>query len=191
MARPREDRLKEVATIAVVIEANTRVPAEATVSRWAIESQWGAAPIGRANYFGIKRAARHQLFASSWTTEWWYPAQLSTWAAAHPDRPAPKVIARAGDKLRVRISDDFADYPSLRASCEDFAWLVSHGAPYAKAWATFLADGSITDLISGVAGVYATDPRSTELAVSISQQSNVRAAIAAARNQPIKQEEAL
>jgi flagellum-specific peptidoglycan hydrolase FlgJ len=110
---------------------------------------------------------------------------------AHPDRPAPKVIARRGGQLQVQIRDDFADYPSLRASCEDFAWLVSHGAPYARAWSTFLADGNITELISGIAGVYATDPRSAELAVSIFQQSNVRAAIAAARNQFTHQQESL
>ena len=49
----REVRLNEVARIAVALEAETGCPAQLLVAQWAVESQWGAKPVGHANYFGI------------------------------------------------------------------------------------------------------------------------------------------
>ena len=53
----RDARLREVARIAVALEAQTGCPAQLMIAQWALESQWGAKPAGHANYFGVKRAA--------------------------------------------------------------------------------------------------------------------------------------
>jgi len=55
----RDARLQEVARIAVALEAQTGCPPQLMIAQWAVESQWGAKPAGRANYFGVKKAARH------------------------------------------------------------------------------------------------------------------------------------
>ena len=49
----REARLNEVARIAVALEAQTGCPAQLLIAQWAIESNWGAKPVGHANYFGV------------------------------------------------------------------------------------------------------------------------------------------
>ena len=54
-----ETRLNEVARIAVRLEQQTGCPAQLLIAQWAIESKWGEKPVGHANYFGVKRAARH------------------------------------------------------------------------------------------------------------------------------------
>jgi flagellum-specific peptidoglycan hydrolase FlgJ len=54
-----ETRLNEVVRIAVRLEQETGCPAQLMIAQWAIESAWGTKPVGHANYFGIKRAARH------------------------------------------------------------------------------------------------------------------------------------
>ena len=59
MDKDRDRRLAEVARIAVRIEAETGCPARLLIAQWALESEWGAKPAGAANYFGIKKAARH------------------------------------------------------------------------------------------------------------------------------------
>lgn len=57
MDNDRNQRLAEVARIAVRLEAETGCPAQLLIAQWALESQWGAEPAGVANYFGMKKAA--------------------------------------------------------------------------------------------------------------------------------------
>ena len=84
----REQRLKEVAGIAAALEKQTGCPAQLLVAQWALESQWGAKPVGHAGYFGIKRAARHAKFCTVTTHEVLSAVQLGVWNHRHPDRPA-------------------------------------------------------------------------------------------------------
>jgi hypothetical protein len=58
MAEPRRQTAPERYT-----EAETGCPAPLMIAQWAVESSWGAKPAGKANYFGIKMAARsrHRL----------------------------------------------------------------------------------------------------------------------------------
>lgn len=49
----RQQRLDDVARIAVALEVQTGCPARLMIAQWAVESQWGAKPAGHANYFGI------------------------------------------------------------------------------------------------------------------------------------------
>jgi flagellar protein FlgJ len=156
MNNDRSIRLAEVAKIAVRLEAETGIPARMLVAQWAIESQWGAKPVGKANYFGVKRAKRHGKGCSVETRE----------------------VIEGKDVTRVC---EFADYDSLEDSCRDYAWLITHGAPYRAAWQNDQQDGDLCDLVTAVARVYATDPQYAWLALKIAEQPNVAAAIKAAK----------
>ncbi len=106
-----ETRLNEVARIAVRLEQQTGCPAQLLIAQWAIESKWGEKPVGHANYFGVKRAARH--------TQW-----------------CTVDNARGRERKVHRVENlEFADYDSLADSCRDYAWLITQGAPYHAAWA--------------------------------------------------------
>jgi flagellum-specific peptidoglycan hydrolase FlgJ len=156
MQQSRDERLAEVARIAVRLEAETGCPAQLLVAQWALESRWGAKPAGRANYFGVKKAARHNQCCTVTTRE---------------------VVN--GKSVVQKL--EFADYDSLEASCRDYAWLITHGAPYRAAWKQYLVDRDVPALIAAVARVYATDPNYAALARTIAGQSNLAKAIETAK----------
>lgn len=156
MDKDRDRRLAEVARIAVRIEAETGCPARLLIAQWAVESEWGAKPAGAANYFGIKKASRHDKCCIVTTQE---------------------VVA--GRRIEQKLQ--FADYDSLEASCHDYAWLITRGSPYAVAWANYQRTHDLPALIAAVAETYATDPNYKALAATIAYQTNVAAAIDAAR----------
>ena len=158
MENTRDERLAEVARIAARLEAETGCPAQLLIAQWALESKWGEKPAGKANYFGIKKASRHQQCCMVTTRE---------------------VV---GGKSVVQKLQ-FADYESLEESCRDYAWLITHGAPYRAAWQRHQEDRDLHALIAAVAGVYATDPQYARLAGEIAGQTNVVAAIGAAREE--------
>jgi hypothetical protein len=98
----RDARLAEVARIAVALEAHTGLPAPMLIAQWAVESQWGAKPVGHANYFGVKKNNRDKGCCTEETRE---------------------VI-----NGKSVIEDlEFADYSSLEDSCRDYAWLITQG----------------------------------------------------------------
>ena len=152
----REQRLEEVARIAVALEAQTGCPASLMIAQWALESKWGAKPVGKANYFGIKAAARHEKCCTVTTHE---------------------VI----NGRSVVQNLEFADYDSLEDSCRDYAWLITQGAPYRSAWEQYQNDHDLHALIAAVAGTYATDLHYASMVAQIASQGNVAQAIAAAR----------
>ena len=176
----REQRLKEVAGIAAALEKQTGCPAQLMVAQWAIESQWGEKPTGRFNFFGIKRAARHTKFCIVTTHEVFTPAQLARWNRQHPGRLARVNSTLSDGRLRVELDDEFADYDSLQASCEDYAWLITHGEPYQQAWRQYLQDKNLDALIGEVAKTYATAPQYAEMAEAIARQNNVANAVSEA-----------
>ena len=176
----REQRLKGIAGIAAALEKQTGCPAQLMIAQWAIESQWGEKPVGHANYFGIKRAARHAMFCVVTTHEVFAPAQLAGWAHKHPDRPARVTATLPDGRVRVELEDEFADYDSLQASCEDYAWLITQGSPYQRAWRRYQQDKNLDTLITAVARTYATAPQYAEMADEIARQSNVGDAVAKA-----------
>lgn len=153
-----ETRLNEVARIAVRLEQETGCPAQLMIAQWAIESAWGAKPVGHANYFGIKKADRHTKCCTVTTRE--------------------VVHGRS-----VVESLEFADYDSLEDSCRDYAWLITEGSPNRAAWERFQQDHDLQALIGGIAHVYATDPAYALLVSSITAQTNVEQAISAATPQ--------
>ena len=169
----REERLKEVAGIAAELEKQTGCPAQLLIAQWAIESQWGEKPVGHANYFGIKRGARHTKFCIVTTHEVFTPAQLAGWNRQHPDRPAQVIETLGGGRIRVELDDEFADYDLLEASCADYSWLITDGEPYQTAWRRYLADRDVGSLVSAVAQAYATGPQYAQLVIQITRQQNV------------------
>ena len=156
METTRAQRLDEVARIAVRLEAETGCPAQLLVAQWALESQWGAKPAGAANYFGIKKASRHEKCCTVITRE---------------------VV----NGKSIMQSLQFADYDSLEASCRDYVWLITHGSPYRAGWERYRQDHDVQALIAAVAATYATDPAYKTLATTIASQSNITAAISNAR----------
>ena len=155
-----ETRLNEVARIAVRLEQQTACPAQLLIAQWAIESKWGEKPVGHANYFGIKRATRHTKWCTVTTRE---------------------VV----NGKSVFENLEFADYDSLEASCRDYAWLITNGAPYHAEWEHYQKNRDLPALIGAVARVYATDPNYAHLAAAVAGQSNVKQAIAHAVQEEI------
>ena len=149
----REQRLKEVAGVAAALETLTGCPARLMIAQWALESEWGAKPVGQANYFGVKKAARHTKCCTVTTHEF------------VNGRPILEHL-------------EFADYDSLADSCRDYAWLITNGAPYHAAWKQYQHSHDLGALIASVARVYATDPDYAHLAEAIAVQANVTRAIA-------------
>ncbi|MBI4904405.1 MAG: glucosaminidase domain-containing protein [Acidobacteria bacterium] len=156
MTNNRSQRLAEVAKIAVRLEGEAGIPARILIAQWAIESRWGAKPVGDFNFFGIKRAKRHTKCYTVETRE----------------------VINGKDVTRVC---EFADYESLEESCRDYAWLITHGAPYRAAWQKYQQEGDLGYLVMSVARVYATDPNYARLASQLTGQADVAAAIEAAR----------
>jgi flagellum-specific peptidoglycan hydrolase FlgJ len=153
-----ETRLNEVARIAVRLEQQTACPAQLLIAQWAIESKWGEKPVGHANYFGVKRAARHTQWCTVTTRE---------------------VVN--GHSVIENL--EFADYDSLADSCRDYAWLITNGAPYRAAWDQYQQDHDLLSLITVVSHVYATDPEYARLVGAISGQANVVEAVVAATSE--------
>jgi flagellum-specific peptidoglycan hydrolase FlgJ len=176
----RQARLIQVAQIAVRLEKETGCPAQLLIAQWAIESQWGEKPVGHANYFGIKRAARHTKWCTIPTLEVFTAAQLEAWNHQHPANPSRVVATLPDSNLRVAIDDEFADYDSPEASCQDYAWLITHGEPYRQVWRQYQQDKNLGALIGGVARKYATAPEYMELVHEIATQLNVLKAVAEA-----------
>lgn len=147
-----ETRLNEVARIAVRLEKETGCPAQLMIAQWAIESAWGAKPVGHANYFGIKKADRHTKCCTVPTRE-----------------------VMNGKSVIENL--EFADYDSLEDSCRDYAWLITRGAPYRVAWDQY-QNNNLNSLIEAVARLYATDPGYSHILAAIACQSNVSQAVA-------------
>jgi flagellum-specific peptidoglycan hydrolase FlgJ len=154
----RMTRLNEVAHIAVALQTQTECPAQLMIGQWAVESQWGSKPAGHANYFGIKKAARHEMCCTVTTHE---------------------VINGVSKVMDL----EFADYPSLADSCKDYAWLITQGGPYKDAWAKYQATRDLHALIAAVAATYATNPQYAAIVSTIAYQKNVADAIAAAHQE--------
>ena len=183
MSTDLQQRLAEVAGIAVRLERETALPPQLLIAQWAVESSWGAKPVGRANVFGIKRANRHTDFCVVTTQEVFSVAQIAQWNDRHPQRPARVIGNLPGGKHIVELEDEFADYASLEASCRDYVWLITHGDLYQKAWVSYQATRKLPALIDGVAHVYATATSYAALLHQIASQTNVVTTIQAAREQ--------
>jgi flagellum-specific peptidoglycan hydrolase FlgJ len=120
------------ATLAVIDERASGCPAELSLAQAIIETGWGARMPGN-NCFGIKCADRHKICQDISTNEY------------------------IGGKLTA-VTQRFASYASVSDSFKDHGWLITHGAPYATAWAKYQKSHDLKALIQDIAPIYAKGP---------------------------------
>lgn len=82
----------------------------------------------------------------------------------------------------VQMPEAFEKYDSLADCFADHARLITGGLPYAGAWARFLTDGDVDELVKQVCPIYGTDPNYTAKILGEMASATVTQAIAAARN---------
>jgi flagellum-specific peptidoglycan hydrolase FlgJ len=156
----RQARLAQIAQIAVALEKQTRCPASLMIAQWAVESRWGAKPVGHANYFGMKKNNRDPESCNVETEE------------IVNGKPVEEEL-------------QFADYDSLEDSARDYALLITEGEPYRAAWDAYSKDRDLAALIVAVAAKYATGEGYASLVSIIANQTNVQRAIVAARREAL------
>lgn len=177
MDADRQQRLDQVAAVAVEIEKTLEFPAQMLIAQWALESGWGKRRAGDNGYFGVKNAARHTKCCEVLTREVFTQEQLDRWMQNHPGRVVRVLTKLPDGRLHVELVDKFADYNSLKEACEDYVWLITHGESYSAAWQAYQQDHDVLKLVRGVAKSYATDPNYAMLAVRIAKQTSVQQAI--------------
>ncbi len=126
------ENLRHASASSVACERATRLPAELTVSQWALESGWGAHQPGN-NCFGIK--AYQGCFG----------------------RQALDTIEVIGG-VRKAVLKEFATFASLDDCFRKHAAIFTSEGRYARAWSSFLQSSNVEAFIREVAPVYATDP---------------------------------
>lgn len=149
------ERLNAAALSAAQCERTTAVPAELTVSQWAVESGWGAHEPGN-NCFGIK---------------------------AYPGCAGIQLIETTEviDGVLQKVKREFATFPSLAACFEEHGELISYGEPYHDAWHEYLESKSVRGLIEAIAPIYASAPDYASLLLEIAAMPEVVSAISNAR----------
>lgn len=180
----RANRLSSFAKLAVQVEKEHQYPAELLVTQWAIESGWGTQESGTNNFFGMTRAQRH---GNNWK---WCPTRevlsekgiLTYLDTEERSRITAKTL-RADGLFDVRLYRRFANYATLTEGVLDKVNLIQTGDRYKKFFDVYRVDGNLSKLLSSVLPVYASDPAYLSLVKAIMAQTNVKAAIAAARTE--------
>jgi flagellar protein FlgJ len=150
------ERLRIAAESAVACEGATQVPAELTVAQWALESGWGMHQPGN-NCFGIK------------AYQGCYGCQvLETTEVCHG--------------VIKQLPQEFATFPTLGACFEKHAKLICQGAPYSQAWSEYGQSKNLEGLICGIAPIYSTSPRYSELLLELVSMHAIGIAVWVARN---------
>jgi flagellar protein FlgJ len=126
-------------------------PTEVAVAQCLLESDWLSNAPGN-NCFGITATPRVKKVQNFITTE---------------------VI----NGQSVRVNRAFAAYNSLQDCFYDHGWLMTHGAPYAKAWARYQKDHDVLTFIDGIAPVYATNPSYAKALKQLLNMPEVRVAL--------------
>lgn len=107
------------------------LPASVLIAQGAIESSWGSATIGDFNLFGRK--------------------------AVDSDKSITVPTQECENGEWVTIDAAFKLYDSLDEACDDWCQLMEWG-PYAQYGNQYANDHDVNAFVSGIAGIYATDP---------------------------------
>jgi len=148
-------RLEAAALQAAACEKSTGVPAELTVSQWALESGWGAHEPGN-NCFGIKA----------------YPGCYGVQCLR---------TCEIVNGITRFVNREFATFASLADCFSKHATLISEGTSYEHAWQEYKASGDVLALIQCIAPIYSTAPNYAALLTDILAMPEVTSAIATAR----------
>lgn len=175
--------LQHIAEAAAAAEKQTGCPAELLVAQCALESGWlQHAPA--FNCFGIKQypgCYGTQMLA---TTEWFTDSQRRQFIERGEGRSAilkrPNEPKRADGRREYFVRDVFATFPSLEACFLKRCQIWDKG-PYSRAADHFKKGGDFETFVREIGPIYATDPAYATEVLKISNQSDVQAALAAAR----------
>ncbi len=148
--------LEAAAASSVLCEHQTKIPAELTVSQWALESGWGAHQPGN-NCFGIKAYPGCFGIQSLQTVEF-------------------------VDGQRKALIQPFATFPNLDACFTKHASIFATDR-YREFFAQYAANPNLTQLIQQVSTIYATDPSYAKLLLDVLGLPDVRKALAGCRAQ--------
>lgn len=178
----RAINLARIAKAAVALERATQVPAELCTAQCIVESAWLEKAPGN-NPFGIKARAG-QPSTPVTTTEFLTPQQLQR--VQQSGRPIQSVGPLVEGKHRVLLIDQFAAFPALDDAFLAYGNLLVNGRFFAARFQRYLQHRDLARLLADMKGAdgqppYATDPQYDTKILQIANQSNVKAALAAAR----------
>lgn len=177
----QQQRLEQIAAVAVTLEASLGYPPQLLIAQWALESGWGASVSGDNNYFGMTKAARHKGWKWCATREVLSQRGIND-LEQDEHQKITSIKERPDGKFDVMLSRKFASYPTLLDGVADKVNLIINGAPYRAAFAAFTVDHDVMKLIDGIAKAgYATDPNYAVTLKKIAVQKNVLDAIQKAR----------
>lgn len=175
----RQQRLSEIAKVAVGFEKQTGYPPEVVVAQWAVESRWGERMSGKNNPFGMTYRPRHSGYTWVMTREELTDPQIADLDAAERETISSKTpIASRPGYFNITLNRRFADYPSLIDAVRDKVGLITTSPRYTTAWTGYLRNKNIPELIDAIAAAgYATAGNYTALVKQIAAQRNVQDAI--------------
>lgn len=169
------DLLNEACISSLRCEKETGIPAELTLSQWALESGWGSHSPGN-NCFGIKGNPLNGQLLN--TTEYFSTeSQAEAWVAKLPGRQA---IYEGGSKYACK--DWFELFPTM-LDCFNTHAQVFKGARYAEAFESYSQDRDINKLIDSIGPIYATDPNYVRTLKKILDMPEVSNTLAYARGE--------
>jgi flagellum-specific peptidoglycan hydrolase FlgJ len=145
-------QLQAAVSSSVACQRRTKVPAELTISQWALESGWGEHQPGN-NCFGIKS----------------YPGCFGV-------QQLKTVEVIAG--VRTVVAGNFATFPSLEACFEKHATLLTTGRAYGASWSHYLKSADPQMLIREIGPIYATDPQYANKLLQVISMPEVGACLA-------------
>jgi flagellum-specific peptidoglycan hydrolase FlgJ len=175
--------LARIARAAVSLERTSEVPAELCSAQCILESGWLEKSPGN-NPFGIKAKAG-EASTPVLTTEFVTPVQLNRLRAQ--GKQIQTVGPLAAGKHRITLIDHFAAYVTLEDAFFAYGRLLTEGRFFKNRFARYRTHRSLPLLLADMKGgdgdpPYATDPNYDTKILQLSGQSNVRAALAAARS---------
>lgn len=180
----RAVNLDRIAKAAVSIERTHGVPAELTTGQCIIESEWLKEAPGN-NAFGLKspRGATH--YQTITTTEHLTDAELKSVMDSGIEILAVSGVYVNG-KRTIRLKDRFQVFATLSECFEAYADLLVSGLYFKDRFKRYLEHKDIERLLSDMSGAdgqpkYFTGSGYADLWRRITQQQNVKDAIAAAR----------
>ena len=168
--------------IATRENGNPGLPAELTMAQCIFECSWLQKAPGN-NAFGIKSYPGCFGIQILPTTEWMTTDESVKYRASDSRRSATLRIpmeTNSSGRALYNCMDAFATFQDLAACFAYHGRLITKSPRYAKAWAKYCVDGSVPDLIAGIAPIYA--PGNAGYAVLIGNMAKSGTVTAAIQN---------
>ena len=112
------------------IERKYKIPALVSISQSAVETGWGTSKPGNM-MFGIKAGSNWKGATQNLLT-----TEILTAEQVKKLNNVQSITRLESNKYKVRVYQKFRAYPSIKASFEDYAKLLTQSSRYKKAFAT-------------------------------------------------------